>query len=161
MKVDVRELNERGGRFSVEDVTVIVDPLAGELPVPCTVELEYRPSAGGFHFHATVTGSWDTRCHRCLEPVTHSVQGRFDLMVRRGEDGGESSDDVVVLLPQQHEVVLDAYIHETVVVDAPMVVLCGDDCRGLCPTCGANLNHAGCTCETPGDPRWDALKKLK
>ncbi|MFO7841307.1 MAG: DUF177 domain-containing protein, partial [Fidelibacterota bacterium] len=40
--------------------------------------------------------------------------------------------------------------------------LCSPDCKGLCPICGANLNHMNCSCKTENyDPRWDKLKELK
>jgi uncharacterized protein len=45
------------------------------------------------------------------------------------------------------------------VVSVPMVILCADDCRGLCPVCGANRNRDACRCQSAADPRWNALRR--
>jgi uncharacterized protein len=50
---------------------------------------------------------------------------------------------------------------EQVLLWLPMRSLCRDDCKGICPVCGANRNLAACGCELPkGDTRWDALKSI-
>ena len=67
-------------------------------------------------------------------------------MVRRGEHAAEEGDDVVTLPLHQYEVDLDPYVHEAVVLGTPMIVLCREECRGLCPTCGVNLNRETCAC---------------
>jgi uncharacterized protein len=65
-----------------------------------------------------------------------------------------------MLSPNEYEVDLAPYVHEAIVLSAPMVVVCREDCRGLCPSCGVNLNRETCTCRPNADPRWDALRKL-
>ena len=60
-------------------------------------------------------------------------------------------------------------LSDAVVMDTPFVVLCKPDCKGLCPTCGANLNHGACDCAERADEAWvasdenpfAALKNLK
>lgn len=159
--LDIRSLGYAAAHLSAVDCTLVEDALAGVVSVPCRVDLDCRPSGGAWYVHATVEGEVSAVCHRCLEPVQRTVTGEFDLIVRRGEHGGEVADEVVVLGPHEHEVVLDPFIHETVVVNMPMVIVCRDDCQGLCPTCGANRNRESCHCKPSGDARWDALKKLK
>jgi uncharacterized protein len=88
-----------------------------------------------------------------------TVRGDFDLMVRRGEHGGETADDLVVLSPSQHDVDFSPLIRETIVLNEPMTVLCSETCRGLCPVCGANWNRETCNHGEPTDPRWGALRK--
>jgi uncharacterized protein len=161
MIVDIRDFDESGGHLSAVDAATVVDPVAGEVRVPCMVEVDYRPSGSGFQLHGVVEGTLPTVCHRCLEPVRHAVRGDFDLMVRRGDPAGEDWDDTIVLPAHHYEVVLDPFINETIVVNTPMIVLCQEACRGLCPACGVDLNRETCACEAPADGRWDGLKKLK
>jgi len=53
-------------------------------------------------------------------------------------------------------------LKEQVLLSLPMKVICQSDCRGLCPSCGANLNHEECRCEThKSDPRLAPLARLK
>lgn len=161
MIIDLRELLEPRGRVEGDVETRVEDPVAGELAVPCHVAVDYRQSQGVFYFHGAVDATLAGVCHRCLEPVSSRMGGEFDVMARRGEASGVEGDDVITLAAHEHEVRLDALVHETVVVNTPMVVLCREDCKGLCPTCGANLNTAPCDCSAPADSRWDALRKLK
>jgi len=52
-------------------------------------------------------------------------------------------------------------IRQYALMAIPMKPLCGEDCAGLCPTCGCNLNQASCNCPSePADPRWSELGKL-
>ena len=160
MILDLREFDRPSGTVSGEEAVQIEDPLAGEVTVPCRIELDYRQTSGTFHFHGRVEGEFPSQCHRCLDPVHVPVGGDFDLMVRRGEHGGETADDLVVLSPSQHQLDLTPMIRETVVLNEPMIVLCSESCRGLCPVCGANWNRDTCNHGEAPDPRWDALRNV-
>lgn len=159
MIVDLRELLHPSGTLTGEETAQVDDPQAGEVQVPCRVELDYRQTSGTFHFHGRVSGFYSSECARCLDPVKVTVRGEFQLMVRRGEHGGETADDLLVLSPSQHEVDLSPMVRETVVLNEPMIVLCSESCRGLCSVCGANLNREACGHGEATDPRWDALRK--
>ena len=54
------------------------------------------------------------------------------------------------------------YVEECLFINEPFKVLCDEDCKGLCPSCGANLNQEQCSCgdDTDIDPRMEALKEL-
>lgn len=158
MILDLREFDRPAGRISGEESVHVEDPMADDVIVPCRIDLDYRQASGTFHFHGVVQGTLATECHRCLDPVTQPVTGEFDLMVRRGEHGGEGGDDVVVLPLHEHTVDISSRIREAVVLNLPMVIACAPDCRGLCPGCGANLNRETCECSRDADPRWDALR---
>ena len=159
MKVDIRDLHESSGSFEGDESVVVEDPMGGEIAVPCRVRVEFRQGHGStIHFNGTVTASLLTQCHRCLDPLRHDLVGDFELMVRRGEHGAEEGDDVVTLPVNQYDVDLDPYVHEAMVLGMPMIVVCREDCRGLCPTCGVNWNRETCSCRPDNDPRWDALR---
>jgi uncharacterized protein len=158
MIVDVRELDGSSGTIPGEASVQIEDPLAGDVGVPCRIELDYRQTSGTFHFHGRVSGAYTSECARCLDPVPVTIRGDFDLMVRRGEHGGETADDLVLLSPSEHDVDFAPLIHETMVLNEPMIVLCTEDCRGLCPVCGVNWNRETCNHREASDPRWDALR---
>jgi len=159
MILDLREFDRSSGTIEGEEAVQIEDPLAGQIMLPCRIELDFRQTSGTFHFHGLIKGAYAAQCHRCLDPVEVQISGDFDLMVRRGEHGGETADDLVVLSPNQHELDLSPVIRETIVLNEPMIVLCRESCRGLCPTCGANLNRETCNHGEATDPRWDALRR--
>ncbi len=82
MILDLREFDHLRGTIAGEEIVQVVDPLAGEVTVPCRIELDYRQTSGTFHFHGRVDGTFSSECHRCLDPVKVSIGGDFDLMVR-------------------------------------------------------------------------------
>ncbi len=56
---------------------------------------------------------------------------------------------------------LEPMVHDAVVLELPTAPLCREDCRGLCPRCGADRNQEGCDCAAPRDPRWASLDALR
>jgi uncharacterized protein len=113
------------------------------------------------YLHGTVEVVFDTQCQRCLEPVRPSIAGDFDLVVRRGAHHEGEGDDVITLALGEYLVDIEPYVREAVVLNAPMIIVCSEQCRGLCPTCGMNLNRGSCACGPAADARWDALRKLR
>jgi uncharacterized protein len=119
-----------------------------------------------------LVGDWDTavelRCARCLEPVTREIQQEFDLLYRpQGVDAGPSERhladaDVEIGYYTGGGVLLEDVLKEQVLLAAPVKVTCREDCRGLCPHCGANRNaqHCDCVLDVP-DPRWSALGEIR
>ena len=59
------------------------------------------------------------------------------------------------------EVVTRLAMREQVLLATPVKLVCREDCKGLCPHCGSNLNVEPCNCQQPSDPRWAALSDLK
>lgn len=112
--------------------------------------------------------SIETVCARCLELVRSDIRREFDLLYRpQGSDAGHQELSVT-----QAEAEIGYYsgsglelqdvLREQVLLSVPLRMLCTEQCKGLCPHCGKNLNVEGCSCESrPADPRWDALKDLK
>jgi uncharacterized protein len=107
-------------------------------------------------------------CARCLEPVKQDVQRKFDLLYRPlGVDAGREEMSVTgaeaeISYYQGEGLELNDAVREQVLLAVPLKVICREDCKGLCPHCGANLNLEQCSCAEPiEDPRWSALKELR
>ena len=63
------------------------------------------------------------------------------------------------LLLQDGLLDIGEYVRTAVILELPSRFLCREECKGLCPKCGADLNAATCSCgDKEPDPRWDALK---
>ncbi len=61
----------------------------------------------------------------------------------------------------EESVDMDPEIRDALILKIPNFPVCGDDCKGLCPLCGKNLNESACDCSSPeGDMRWGALDGL-
>jgi uncharacterized protein len=79
------------------------------------------------------------------------------------ESGDDETDDpdVYRIDPQDRELDLRPALREEWLLAAPSYALCREECKGLCPRCGTDLNAGSCQCAEQGaDPRWDALRKL-
>ena len=106
-------------------------------------------------------------CGRCLTNFQFEVRATILIVAdRRGSDEPDEEDALElegsILYHEGIELDLGPAIREAIILEAPQVVLCKSDCRGLCPECGQNRNEVSCGCTPPkGDLRWEALKDLK
>lgn len=112
--------------------------------------------------------SLEVSCARCLEPVVHQVERDFDLLYRpMGADAGHEELSVTdaeaeISYYQGEGLLLEDVLREQVLLAVPLKSVCREECRGLCPHCGKNLNEGQCSCVNQvSDTRWEALKELR
>jgi uncharacterized protein len=117
---------------------------------------------GGIEVAGTVLAPWEGECRRCLKPVSGTV-GAEVREVYRPRPPGEPPDQDEETYPLSGELLdLRPLVRDAILLELPIAPLCGEDCEGLCPTCGADLNDGPCGCPPPsGDPRWAALDVLR
>ncbi len=133
-------------------------------PVPSgAIRVTGRLSAtgsGGFYWHGHIAGAAVLPCRRCLTETRVPVQDEAHVVF--AEAGGDAADDpdVYTFDARAQDIDLRPAVRELWMLDAPAFVLCRDDCKGLCPTCGADLNTGPCSCPPARDARWDALHRL-
>jgi uncharacterized protein len=127
-----------------------------------------RETVADIRLRGSWSGSFEVSCARCLEPVEHPLRGHFDLIFRPiGVDGGSaehsiSASETEIGYYQEGSLVLEDVLREQVLLSLPARTLCKQDCKGLCPRCGRNLNSESCNCdETPESPQWHALSELR
>jgi uncharacterized protein len=113
-------------------------------------------------------GKFEVPCARCIEPVEIPLAADFDLIFRPlGVDGDApersiTAPETEIGYYQGDGLLLEDVLREQVLLSLPVRTLCNEDCKGLCPRCGANRNNQPCTCdEGPSDPRWEALGGLR
>lgn len=129
---------------------------------------EIRPVEPGWLLRARVSYDQTLACQRCLAAVTEPVAEELELLVLRHEAGAEEEErelaekDLGVLVVEGEELDLDPILHEQLQLNVPMRPLCREDCAGLCPSCGADLNQGPCRCGPRAvDPRWEGLAVLR
>jgi len=81
---------------------------------------------------------------------------------RDAEDDGDElrSEDLDVHYYDDLVVRFDPFVEEQLQLELPMKALCREDCKGLCPQCGADRNTAPCDCAPPAESRWQPLRSL-
>lgn len=164
-----------GKIFVLDDQTVWTEPLS-EFGIPCKVleplhaEFTVWMEEGGVLVRGSVAGTVALPCDRCTEDAVVVVKQTVDTYEPFPAAGGDADDDtdadseVVRYSPsgQGMEINLAALAWEEFSLALPMKPLCDTACRGLCPSCGANKNTGGCSCEQDTfDPRMAPLRGLK
>jgi uncharacterized protein len=110
---------------------------------------------GGVSVTGVVSAPWSGACRRCLAPASGELHVPVRELYTEDGDGDET-------YPLDTDMVdLEPLVRDAVLLELPLAPLCRSDCRGLCPSCGANLNEERCECEAPRDPRWGALDVLR
>jgi DUF177 domain-containing protein len=105
--------------------------------------------------------TYSEKCNRCLAPSTGKIETNLYGKLLEGKTSLEDENDGYeeVLYYVNGILRLDEYIREQVIVSLPIKTLCDDDCKGLCPKCGVDLNKEKCDCVHEDiDPRLEKLK---
>ncbi len=159
LKVDVRKANKYFSLLKNSDFSATSD-VEGKVRV--------WSKDGMVIVEGEVSVELDLTCSRCLThfryPIFHhfrSIYSPFQEMCQV-EDLELKPYDMDVSIYNGVELDLENVLYEQVFLGIPAQALCQPDCKGLCPTCGANLNEDLCHCETqPRFSPFDVLKNLK
>lgn len=129
-----------------------VVPMGTEVAVDALLEWVHE----GVLASGQVVAGWEGECRRCLRPLTGQTSAEFRELFEPRPQEGET-------YPLRHDHIdLEPLAREALLVELPLAPVCRPDCRGLCPTCGADLNVGPCACPSAeGDPRWQVLDGLK
>ena len=164
LSFDIRSLTSKA--VQVDGMLAADDPVWREEDTRPSAPLHVvgRLSAAGgerYYFSGHFEGEAAAECRRCLTDVTVSVGEDVQLLFVEAETEGADDPDVFVVDPRAQELDLRPALREQWVLAVPAFVQCRDDCKGLCPTCGADLNAGACDCAPVTDSRWDTLRKVR
>lgn len=123
-----------------------------ELASPISINGKISTTKSGLYLNVDVEFIIIDHCARCLKevevPIVYSIQG---FLVKEDFDENSFEDDDAFIYDGQ-DINLKNIIEQTLDFKIPARVLCNEDCKGLCPKCGANLNKEACSCnETAND----------
>jgi uncharacterized protein len=163
MELRITGLPDGEQSFSFEADTAEIDLPRFDGPV--RVHGTLRKVSTQLFVQGVSEGTLIAECDRCLAEVRRAVEAPLNLFYQVTPDArnAQSDDaaDVQSIHPEQDAIVLDGEVRQSLLLEVPLKVLCRDDCAGLCPGCGANLNTEACRCEEPPiDPRWAKLADL-
>lgn len=127
-------------------------------PVRVTGKIENR--AGVVRLVFSVKSVLSLRCDRCLKAVERDLDKSFEhILVRELSNEGDEEYEYIVC--EDGTLDLAELVRTDLMLELPTKVLCKEDCKGLCPKCGKDLNLGSCGCTTKDiDPRWQALSDL-
>lgn len=131
-----------------------VKPFTG--PVDVRVTLANR--AGIVSLEGDASFSLSVCCDRCAKPIDYPCDIGLDHTLAASLNDEENDD--LLLVEDIKNFDLDSLVTDDIFLNLPSKFLCDDDCKGLCPKCGKDLNEGPCGCKKEIDPRLAALAQL-
>ena len=166
MKVDVSAIMKVTGASIAVDGSVSFGSAGflGEsytFEEPLAVKGEIYNNGQTLTLDVHVSGRMKTECSRCLKDIWVDVDYDIEEFLSRSESGGEQPEDEDMIFFEGHEVELDPIVYDRFLMELSGRYLCSEDCKGLCPVCGHDLNEGDCGCDREQiDPRWQALADI-
>lgn len=161
MLIDVRPVLHTPGRrldfrFELDLSDLEFD---GRTPVsrPVAVEGEVRNTAELLELSLAARTTLDAVCDRCGKEFSRDKEIEYRCMLAEELQNGES-DEIVLL--EDGKVDAGDLARTAFILGMDSKTLCSEDCKGLCPRCGADLNFGPCSCQKEPDPRLAALATL-
>lgn len=103
----------------------------------------------------SITGIIEGQCSRCLESLDYNLNVEFD------EDFSKLEHNEEIYPIEEESIELKDMVIDNIILSIPFKFLCSEECKGLCPVCGRNLNKYQCDCNKDNiDPRLAVLKDL-
>jgi len=159
MKVNIHAIGEEGLDLSdeISGQELGLDPNEFEVEGACHLSIRVRKLGHGFHVRGSARTTIVQTCGRCLARAPQTVAPEFSMVYEPA--GGTSptiesdvtSRDLGVTFFEGTELDLSPEIRQAVLLALPLKPLCRETCKGLCPTCGANLNDGPCACAPHAD----------
>jgi uncharacterized protein len=179
MRLNITDLSAEGVRMAdrldplqFKDLAALQEDQACTFKGPLAVFLEVTPTAGLFQVAGRIQGRAEMACNRCLARTELPLNSDFRLTFARSlpgsGEGPQPNDreltavDMGLVFFEGDVIDFRDAIQEQTILAIPMHVLCREDCHGLCPGCGVDLNREDCRCAPDDvDPRLAILKTLK
>ena len=162
MKLDLKPLAQQPGAVLPFALQVDLSDLEwyGARPAaqPVRVEGQVQNRAGALELKARLDTVLSLACDRCAKPFEREKTVEYETLLAFELANGESDD--IILLDEDGELELDGLMREVFLLEMDTKNLCSEDCKGLCPGCGVDLNVEPCRCKKEIDPRLAVLAQL-
>jgi uncharacterized protein len=157
-QVGARREEWRAGPVGELTVASSVVPASAEV----VADVRLDSISGGIEVAASIRAPWLGECRRCLRPIDGELCCEVRELYRpRAEHEAPDADEETYPLSGDH-LDLRPLVRDALLLELPLAPLCRENCRGLCPTCGADLNRGSCGCPpAANDQRWAALDSLR
>jgi uncharacterized protein len=166
MKINIEQLPEGGLEIKTNE-SIPLGGGADAQSVDAELDLKVEQFAGEVFIQGEVKASLNLECGRCLKMFGHIYTFDINLTYMQEEDKDSSDKDHEVTSEELNtdfivgsEIDLGHVVEEQILLGVPMRPLCNDNCAGICPKCGIDLNEKKCDCESGSvDPRFKVLEE--
>jgi uncharacterized protein len=166
MKIDITQIRQAIGACQSFSFLCSVNDLQGDdqsfwLNGDIEVQGKIVNSGRFLDLSGTVKGKARKTCDRCLKEFDFTVETSFLEHYRECDEKTSHTEDDDAQCIQGDEIDISEVVRDNLIMAEPIKTVCWEDCRGLCPKCGVDLNITKCSCEHEDiDPRLAALKAL-
>lgn len=174
MKLRLEDITAEAKEITFAEPEMEVNRILGQgsvreyrVTAPIAVDMTFYRAGMDLFFSGNLTAQTEATCARCAEDFKGSNDRSFRLVmapksVGMETDPGLRADDLEFSLYTGDEIDLGPLVREQLLLALPTRPLCREDCHGLCPHCGINLNRGKCECRAQApDPRLAVLRSLK
>jgi uncharacterized protein len=168
MRIELDKLEQAGNRFAhvYEPEEIVLDEEHVRLTSPPEVTGRVSRNGQKVRLRGKINTAAEVDCDRCLKSVSVPVETEFDVTYVPEEDYTSreaaelQEEDLSLSIFDGETIDIDELVREQVLLTLPNRALCGEECKGLCPVCGADRNVNPCDCQSKEiDPRWAGLLK--
>ncbi|MCF8010667.1 MAG: DUF177 domain-containing protein [Clostridiales bacterium] len=168
LKLDIKKLKEeKGGQEHFDINSYLPDFVEGDYKItfagPAGLSIDMTNSNAGILMTGKVTVKVYLNCDRCLAPFEYQVNTKlFETYYDEENAVSRAQKEAEEFIPfSGDEIDIQPEVIEAIILAMPVKALCKEDCKGLCPLCGTNLNYETCDCQQEKiDPRLSKLKEL-
>jgi uncharacterized protein len=152
MILDLATLPNGSSRVALESDAASLGLPAAEWPGPVRAELEVEKHGERVSIRGRLVAIAELECVRCLKRFELAFQPPFETYAERSGSGRRPGDELelerdgTMLFHDGRRLELGNPARETLLLEIPVAPRCREDCRGLCPRCGADLNEGPCGC---------------
>ena len=140
----------------IESNVISIDNVIGR--IECTVSCD--KTSTGYRIYGNIVCNNKFSCDRCLIEYKKKINTSFNTILTNDSDiVRDKNKDVIMFTNSDDFVDLSGILHDIIEIEKPIKRLCSDDCKGICPSCGLDLNHNDCSCKHNSSN--NELNKLK
>lgn len=163
MKVAIQKLENGLHRIEPEEVSAVEIGLEESefYPNAIIVAGEIDKFDQAYRLKLDIKSTAHYTCERCLDEYDKQIDEHTEQIYQEGAGDLSADDDVQEISADAIEIEVNDVIRDVFITLRPIRLICKENCLGLCPKCGVNLNRSSCKCETQEiDPRLEKLKSL-
>lgn len=175
MKIRINDITDAGLSLDVVEEGKVIEGLAGQLDFvfnsPVRAHLDITRTGKDIQISGDMKTALGFVCNRCLKPFAYPLDTGFSVYYTLGREPEREKEltaaDIDVNFLIGDELDTADILFAQISLELPMQALCNDDCPGLCPVCGQDLNAGPCACpvkekaEDTTDVRFAKLKEFK
>lgn len=162
MKIDVSSISKTDGAFLdvrvsgiIEGLNEISEEYSFDKPVSFKGSIENH--SGILVLQGDLNTSYNAKCSKCLKDIDSTI----NIRIRENFVKSKNNVDDESYTYEGNFIELDRVFKDNIILNLPVRQVCSEDCKGLCPVCGANLNVTSCNCrEDEVDSRLEVLKNF-